>query len=883
MPDSRWFRQITLRLRTLFQRNRVERELEEEFQFHLEQRIELEIARGLSPEEARSVALRAMDGVEQRKEECRDTRRVNYIDDLLRDVRYACRSLRRSPGFAVLAVLIMALGIGANTAVFSVVNAVLLKPLSYRDPDRIVTLSNFSKTRGAATALSKQISIPDFQDWQDQSSSFPGMAYYSSRETATMQGSRAEYARVASVSAEFFSVFAIEPAVGRFFTAEERKPGSGGAVMISYAYWQSHFGGNPRALGQTVLVSGSRSIVGVLPRGFRFPDETDLWIPKISDAKAEPRGGQNYLAIARLKTGVSLEQAQAEMTVIAKRLEQRYPESNKGLSVAVTRMQDEMVGDVRLTLYLLLAAVSLVLLIACANTATLLLGEATARTREVAVRAALGASRRRIVRQLVTEGLLLAFVAGASGLLLAWWGSKALVALAPAGLPRLAETGIDRWVLAFTLGVSMITSLLFGVVPALYASKLDLNNALKQGATRLVRGGGMVRTHGVLVVAEIALAVVLVSGAGLLIKSLVALDNVALGFRPENVLVMRATVPSPPSAAFARPRQFFSDMLSQIGTLPGVVAAGATMAPPGYVDSTGGYLIDQLPAQPDWTRTPSVVLSIVTPGTFAALGIPLKSGRDFSDSDTLDKPFVAVVNEALIRKSFPNQKPVGRTIFCPFDSLKGMTIIGVVGDVRQRGPEREPMPECYMTYGQHAFNGATLSVVVRTVGDPNALVGTVRRLARERSPDVPMKFTTMEALLSENVAAPRFRTLLFAVFAGLAVCLAMAGVYGVMAYAVGQRSNEVGLRMALGATTGSVLRLVLKQGLALAGLGLALGLAAAATGTRLLTSMLFRVQPNDPAVYLAVAVLLCIVALVASYIPARRASKIDPLAAIRQE
>jgi putative ABC transport system permease protein len=883
MTDSRWFRQMILRLRTLFQRNRVERELEEEFEFHVEQRIELEIARGLSPEEARSVAFRAMDGVEQRKEECRDTRRVNYIDDMLRDLRHAGRNLRRNPGFAALAVLIMALGIGANTAVFSVVNAVILKPLSYRDPDRIVTLSDFSKTREASTGLSKQVSIPDFQDWQDQSSSFEAMAYYSSREAAVMQGSTAEYARVARVSAEFFSVFAIEPAAGRFFTAEERKPGSGGAVMISYAYCQSHFGGDPRALGQTVRVYGSRSIVGVLPPGFRFPEKTDLWIPKISDAKPEPRTGQNYLAVARLKHGVSLEQAQADMTLIATRLEQRYPESNKGLSVAVTRMQDEMVGDVRLTLYLLLGAVSMVLLIACANTGILLLGKATARIREVAVRAALGASRQRIVRQLVTEGLLLAFVAGALGLLLAYWGSKALVALAPADLPRLAETGIDRWVLAFTLGISMITSLLFGLVPALYASRVDLNDALKQGATRLVSGVGMARMRGALVVAEIALAAVLVSGAGLLIKSFVALHNVALGFRPENVLVMRATVPAPPAGGIARARQFFRDMLSQIGTLPGVVAAGATMAPPGYVDSTGAYLIDQLPAQPDWTRAPSVVLSIVAPGTFAALGIPLKSGRDFSDSDTSDRPFVAVVNEAVVRKSFPNQNPLGRTIFCPFDSLKGMTIIGVVGDVRQRGPAREPMPECYMTYGQHAFNGATLSAVVRTVGDPNALAKTVRRLARERSPDVPMKFTTMEALLSENVAAPRFRTLLFAVFAGLAVCLAMAGVYGVMAYAVGQRSNEIGLRIALGATTGSVLRLVLEEGLALAGLGLALGLAAAAAGTRLLTSMLFRVQPNDPAVYLAVAFLLGIVALVASYVPARRASKIDPLAAIRQE
>jgi predicted permease len=322
-------------------------------------------------------------------------------------------------------------------------------------------------------------------------------------------------------------------------------------------------------------------------------------------------------------------------------------------------------------------------------------------------------------------------------------------------------------------------------------------------------------------------------------------------------------------------------VLSQIATLPGVLAAGVTMAPPGYVDSTGFYFVDHMPAQPDPTAAPGVVLSIVAPGTFAALGIPLKSGRDFSDSDTVDRPFVAVVNEALVRKSFPNQNPLGRTIFCPFDSFNGMTIIGVAGDVRQRGPEREPMPECYMTYGQHAFNG--LSVVARTVGDPNALAETLRRLVRERSADIPMKFTTMEAMLSENVAAPRFRTLLFAVVAGLAVCLAMAGVYGVMAYAIGQRSNEVGLRIALGASTSSVLRLVLGQGLALAGLGLALGLAAAVAGTRLLTSMLFRVQPNDPVVYLAVAVLLGMVALVASYVPARRASKIDPLTAMRQE
>jgi putative ABC transport system permease protein len=872
---------VRLRLRSLFHRGEVERELEDELRFHLEQLTEENIAAGVPPDEARRVALRKIGGISQFEEECRDMRRMNYIDDLLRDLHYAGRNLRRSPGFAALAVLIMALGIGANTAVFSVVNAVLLKPLAYRDPDRIVTLSDFSKSREAPTALSKQVSIPDFQDWHDQSSSFEGMAYYTSREAPIIRGSAAEYARVTAVSPEFFRVLGIEPIAGRLFAPEEMKTGGGGAALISYTYWQSHFGGDARALGQTVRSLGPRPIVGVLPAGFGFPNKTDVWVSFVGPPG--PRAAQNFLAIGRLKAGVRLEQAQTEMTSIARRLEQQYVDSNKGRSVAVTRIQDDMVGDVRLTLYLLLGAVGVVLLIACANTATLLLGKATARTREMAVRAALGAGRPRIVRQLITEGLVLALVAGAAGLLLADAGSKTLVAMAPADLPRLAEAGIDRWVLAFTLGTSVITSLLFGLVPALYASRVNLSDALKQGATRLVGSGNMIRIRGVLVVAEIALAVVLVCGAGLLIKSFVALQNVALGFRPEHVLVMRASVPAPPSVGITRARQFFKDMLSKVASLPGVSAAGATMAPPGYVDSTGAYLIDQLPAQADWTRAPSVVLSIVAPGTFAALGIPLKSGRDFSDSDTVDKPLVAIVNEALVRQSFPNRNPIGRTIFCPFDSFNGMTIVGVAGDVRQRGPEREPMAECFMPYGQHGFNGAALSMVVRTTGDPNALKETLRRLARETSADVPMKFTTMEAVLSENVAAPRFRTMLFAVFGGLAVCLAMAGVYGVMAYAVGQRSNEVGLRIALGASTGSVLRLVLRQGVALTGVGLAVGVGAAVAGTQLLKSMLFRVQPNDPVVYLAVAVLLGIVALFASYVPARRAAKIDPLTAIRQE
>jgi putative ABC transport system permease protein len=744
-----------------------------------------------------------------------------------------------------------------------------------------VTLSDFSATEQARTALSKQVSAREFQEWRNQSSSFEAMAYYGARETAVIRSTGAEYARVAGVSPEFFRVFALQPVAGRFPTAEEMKPGGSGAVLLSYDYWQGHFDGDPRAIGQTVRVYGLRTIVGVLPPGFRFPEKTDLWFA-VSET-TDSRAARNYLAVARLKPGVSLEQAQTEMTLIAKRVERQYPDTNKGWSVAVARMRDDLVRDVRLTLYLLVGAVAIVLLIACANTATLLLGKASARAHEVAVRTALGASRRRIIRQLVTESLLLSLTAGGAGLLFAYFGSKALVALAPVDLPRLGEAGIDRWVLAFTFGISIITSLLFGLAPALYASKVELSDTLKQGGRRIAAGGGAVRARGALVIAEIALAVTLVSASGLLIKSLAALQTVALGFRPENVLVMRATVPGSLAAATPRARQFFQDMLSQIARLPGVLAAGATMAPPGLIDSSGGYFIDRLPVNPDWTRAPNVVLSIVAPATFAALGIPLKSGRDFSGSDTSERPLVAVVNEALVRRSFPHQNPLGRKIFCSFDTLEGMTIIGVVGDVRQLGPEREPIPECYMTYEQHGFNGLTLSIVTRTTGDPAMFSETLRRLARERSADVPMKFTTMEAMLSGHLAAPRFRTLLVAVFASLALCLAMAGVYGAVAYAVSRRSNEIAVRIALGADPGGVVRLVLRQVLTLASIGLGLGLAGSIADARLFQSMLFQVRPNDLSVYMAVAAMVGAVTLIAGYIPASRVAKIDPMVALRQE
>jgi len=795
------------------------------------------------------------------------------------DLKFALRSLRKNPGFTLLAVVVMALGIGANTAVFSVVNAVLLKPLAYRDPDRIVTLSSTSR-KGAGYGLA---SAPDFHDWHDQSTAFAAMAYYIDDSEAVMAGASAEYAHAAAVTPEFFRVFGVEPVAGRLFSPEELKPGGADAVVISYAYWQSHFGANADALGRTVRILGaSFSIVGVLPPRFQFPNGTDIWLPaNVAIPETDSRSAQNYLVVGRLKPGVSLEQAQAQMTAIGARLEQQYKVSNAGKLVAVTRMRDQMVGNVKLTLYLLLGAVALVLLIGCANVANLLLARATARTREMAIRAAVGASRGRIVRQLIVESAVLALMAGAAGLLLAKWGSDALVALAPGNVPRLAESGIDGWVLAFTLGISVAASLLFGLAPALQISRVDLNETLKQGATRAMGAGKAGRMRAALVVVEVALSVVLLCGAGLLIRSFAALHNAALGFRPEHVLVMESSVPASDLESGRRATRFYKDLLADLATLPGVSAVGGTRNPPGAAFSEGTYFIDRLGELSP--NTPQAVLSVVTPRAFAALGIPLKRGRDFNDGDTYDAPFTAVINEALARKSFPGQDPIGRMIYCGLDSEKFMKIVGVVGDVRQYGPAVEPWPEIVMPYEQHPETATALSILVRSSGAGGTLWGPIQSKVRARSAEVPVKFTSMEEVLAGNTAAPRFRTLLLGLFAAIAVCLAMAGVYGVVAYTVGQRAGEIGLRMALGARTSDILRLILRRGMALTGIGLAAGLVAAVAATRLLSSMLFEVKASDPATYIGVAALLGAVSLAASYIPARRAARVDPVSALRQD
>lgn len=809
------------------------------------------------------------------------------MQTVLQDLLYTLRQLRKSPGFTLLAVSVLALGIGANTAVFGVVNAVLLKPLAYRDSDRIVTVVSVEEKTGRHG----QASAPDFHDWHAQSNTFAAMAYYQTGEIAVAQGQRAEYTNVSGVTPEFFSVFQVSPIMGRLFTAEELKKGGGGAVVVSDSYWRSHFQGSAPLSGQTVKIyERTLNVVGVLPRGMRFPGKTEIWVPANTiDDELTDRGAHNYQVVGRIRPGVSLAQAQAQMMSIGARLAKQYPDSNAGWNVVVTPMRDDMVSSIRITLLLLLGAVGVVLLIACANMANLLLAKASGRVREMAIRAAVGASRVRIIRQLITESLLLAMAGGLAAIILSAWAAHVLISLAPAGVPRIKDTGIDGSVLIFTLAISLVASLLFGLAPALHLSRLDLYEALKPtGRTgEGARSGGL---RSALVVVQIALSVVLLAGAGLLIKSFIALHNVDLGFQPENLLIMESDVPTlanyPPSPEEMKGLQHatsvYRGLLAEVAAMPGVRATGATRVPPGDVRSTGEYWIDNLPARLDVTA-PEAVMSVVTPGAFAALGIPVLRGRDFQDGDTFDAPFTAIINQSLAHQSFAGQDPIGRLIFCGMDSLKGMRIVGVVGDIRQRGPATDPSPEIFLPYQQHPLVSTAMNVMVRSTLPAGALEKTLQAKMRAISPGTPVRFTTLETELSENIAVPRFRTLLIGVFAGVALLLAMVGVYAVMSYMVSQSTQEIGVRMALGATRTNVLRLVLGHALALSAAGLALGLVGALVLTRLMKTVLFMVKPTDPVTLLGVSAVLLLVAVLASYVPARRATRVDPLIAMRYE
>ena len=855
----------------------VDRDIKE----HIERETQDNIESGMAPEEARRQAMLRFGNVAVVREDTRAVWVSRWFDEIRQDVGYALRTLRRNGIATIVGILVMALGIGANTAVFSVVQAVLLNPLPYANPDRIVTLTYLSTGGNASGDRSRQVSVPDFLDWQAQSSSFDAMACYTSARTSVMARSVADYAVVATVTEEFLRVFAAHPSIGRPFSHEEGREGGTGAALVSDRYARQEFGEPTQAIGRTLrLFNRSVPIVGVLSPTFDYPLDTDVWFTAVGSRAQLHRRANNFRAIARLKSDLTLGRVQTELTAISERLAAQYPDTNKDIRAIATPLQWEMVGDVASMLYLVLGAVALVLLIACATMATLLLAKATARAPEIAIRAALGASRSRIVRQLLVEASVQAFAAAAIGVAIAVWGTRTLVALSPPDVPRLDEVTVNGSVLMFTLALSVIVSILFGLPPALQASRVDVNEPLRHGAGRLAGGSGS-RAREALVIAQVAIAVILVAMGALLVRSLIALQQAPLGFEPADVLLMETTA-RPRQSDWRDSRAFFQALLVDIKQLPGVLAAGAMMGPPGHVESDSGYWLDRMPKESPLSAARPAAMNVIAPGTFAALGIPIREGRDFTDGDMAGKPRVAIVNQAVARAAFGGRDPIGRVIIAGYDSLEPMTIVGVVGDVRQYGPAREPQPEVYMPYLQHMYNGATLRIVVRGATDAVALGASIQRKARERSPEVSVRLTTMDALLSEHVSTPKFRAWLLSLFAIVALCLAMAGIYGVMAYAAGQRSKEIGVRVALGASAGAVLWLMLGRGLKLTAIGLAIGVLGALGSTRLVSGMLFEVQPHDIATHLGVVVGLGLLSLLATYIPARRATRIDPLLVLRQ-
>ncbi len=805
------------------------------------------------------------------------------METLIQDLRFAARNLLRQPAFAVTALVTLALGIGATTAIFSVVNGIVLRPLPFPEAERIVAVQNhYSKTG----QRSNNISAPDFHDWVEGSRSFSALAYYTGGETSINVAGIADYATVIRVTPGFFEALGVKPHLGRLFTPEEGRAGGPLAIVIADGFWRRQFNASPTAIGSTIKFDERMfEIVGVLPPGLQFPSRADVYHAAWTVAETTSRSGHNYRVIGRLASGVTLEQANAEMLGVAQRLAQQYPSTNADKLVALEPLQELVVGNSRSTLYMLLAAVSVVLLIACANVANLLLARATVRTREMVVRAAIGAGRGRLVRQLLTESVVLGVLAGIAGVLLARVGVAALTALAPPDLPRVDEIQVDLVALAFALLISLLSSIIFGMAPALQVSRVQLVEGLRQGGKGSSVGARGSVARDVFVVAEVALAVVLVVGAALLGRSLLALAAVDMGFVPEQLLVLHTDVPVRTFEEAPRATAFYRDLFPELRALPGVIAAAGVTSLPTAVRSNGGYGVEGGSGlQEQGVRAPQAIFNVVTPEYFRTMRIPVRAGRDFNEGDRLDAPFVAIVNEALARASFPNENPIGRRIQAGLDSLEFMTIVGVVADVRTWGPARPPEAEIYMPYEQHPGPATSLTLVARTQSpDPLVLTETIRRKIGERNPDVPVKAETMEMTLETASATPRFRTFLLVVFAVVALVLAVAGVYGVMAYTVSQRVPEIGVRVALGASPADILKMIVGQGARLAAAGLVLGVVLALAASRLLEGLLFGVTARDPLILAVVTVLVAAAALGACYIPGRRALRVEPMVALRAE
>ncbi len=896
MPDFK--EEIRKRVTVLQLSPTREAEIVEELSQHLDDQYEQSLGQGATEEEAYKAALTGLvesdllahelKRVERRVQH--DTlalgkERTNFLGDLAQDLRYGLRMLLKNPAFTIIAVVALALGIGANTAIFSVVNAVLLRPLPYKNPERLVMVWEDNSKQGFPRDTP---AAANYVDWRDQNHVFEGMAAMvdvSFNLTGTGEPERVDGQRV---SASLFQLLGVAPQLGRAFVAEEDQSGANRVVILSHALWERRFGSDPAIIGRAINLDGqSFTVVGVMPGNFQFPKRTDqLWVPMPFTAKEAKQRGNHYLeVIARMKPGISLQQAQAEMTTIAARLQHQYPQTNTSIGAVVTPLHEHVVGDIKPALLILLGAVAFVLLIACANVANLLLARAAVRQKEIALRLALGASRSRMTRQFLTESVLLAALGGGVGLFFSFVGLELLKRFIPANISQVQVISIDAKVLVFTLLVSIATGLLFGLAPAAQMANSDLNDTLKETGRDSAAASHGNRIRGFLIISEVAVSFLLLIGAGLLINSFIHLRHVDPGFRSEKLLTMKIALPETRYPDKQRRSLFYDELLRRVGSSPGVASAAvATDLPLTYNGNSVGISIEGR-ADPAPDRVPIVITRVVSPDYFKSMSIPLIEGREFAEQDKVDSPPAVVISETTARLFWPGENAIGKHIKVGFSTSPNpwLTVVGVVKDVRQFELITEPKPQMYLPYQQAEFFQPR-ALVIRANFDPLSLAGTVRQAVWEIDKDQPVSdISSMEEIVSGSVAQQRFSMLLLGIFAGLALVLAAVGIYGVMSYSVAQRTREIGIRMALGAQRSDVLKMTIGSGLRLVLTGLAMGVAVAFVLTRVMSSLLFGVSPTDPVTFISISIVLVSVAVLASYIPGLRATRVDPMFALRYE